>query len=41
MITDGKINFMSDSNHALSGKTVDLPDWDEDDEGEVRKVWET
>ena len=26
-ITDGKIQFCSDSPHHLSGQTVDLPDW--------------
>lgn len=26
-ITDGKIQFCGDSPHALSGQTVDLPDW--------------
>lgn len=26
-ITDGKIQFMPDSNHELSGQTVDLEDW--------------
>lgn len=25
-VTDGKINFLSDSTHALAGQTVDLPD---------------
>lgn len=28
-VTDGKIRFLPDSTHALSGKTVDLPDWDD------------
>jgi hypothetical protein len=27
-IRDGKIEFCSDSTHSLSGKTVDLPDFD-------------
>lgn len=27
-VTDGKIQFLSDSTHKLSGQTVDLPDWD-------------
>lgn len=27
IITDGKINFQSDSTHALAGQTVDMPDW--------------
>ncbi len=26
-VTDGRIQFLPDSTHALSGKTVDLPDW--------------
>lgn len=26
-VTDGKIEFLSDSTHRLSGVTVDLPDW--------------
>lgn len=26
-IRDGKIEFCSDSPHALAGKTVDIPDW--------------
>ncbi len=29
-ITDGKIQFLTDSTHKLSGQTVDLPDVDED-----------
>lgn len=28
-VTDGKIQFCSDSAHHLAGQTVDLPDWDE------------
>jgi hypothetical protein len=27
-VTDGKIQFLADSHHALAGKTVDLPDWE-------------
>lgn len=27
-INDGKITFLSDSYHALKGKTVEIPDWD-------------
>lgn len=27
-VTDGKINFLTDSTHKLSGQTVDLPDWE-------------
>lgn len=27
-ITDGKIEFLSDSTHALAGKTVPLPEWE-------------
>lgn len=30
IVTDGKIQFLSDSSHALAGQTVDLPDWPED-----------
>ncbi|GLU91347.1 DUF6527 family protein [Agromyces sp. NBRC 114283] len=26
-VTDGRIQFLTDSRHALAGKTVDLPDW--------------
>lgn len=26
-ICDGKIEFLTDSTHALAGQTVDLPDW--------------
>lgn len=29
MITDGRIMFCSDSSHALSGQTVDLPELDD------------
>lgn len=29
-ITNGKVQFLSDSTHALSGQTVDLPDLDEE-----------
>jgi hypothetical protein len=28
-VTDGKIQFMRDSTHALAGKTVDIPEWEE------------
>lgn len=27
-VTDGRIEFLADSTHALAGTTVDLPDWD-------------
>ncbi len=27
-ITDGKIMFLTDSTHALAGKTVEIPDWE-------------
>lgn len=27
-VTDGRIEYLSDSTHELSGTTVDLPDWD-------------
>lgn len=27
-VKDGKIQFLSDCTHALTGQTVDLPDWD-------------
>lgn len=39
MVTDGKISFMADSNHELSGKTVELPDWDFGEEESVKKLW--
>ena len=26
-VTDGRIQFLDDSTHALAGQTVDLPDW--------------
>lgn len=26
-VTDGQIQFLADSTHALAGKTVPLPDW--------------
>jgi hypothetical protein len=29
-VTDGRIEFMNDSTHSLSGRTVDLLDWDEE-----------
>lgn len=29
-VTDGSIQFLSDSTHALAGQTVALPDFDED-----------
>lgn len=29
-VTDGRIEFLTDSTHALAGQTVDLPDWPED-----------
>ena len=28
-VTDGQIQFLSDSTHKLAGQTVDLPDWDD------------
>lgn len=28
-VTDGRIQFLSDCTHALAGKTVELPDWEE------------
>jgi hypothetical protein len=28
-VTDGRIQFLGDCTHALAGKTVDLPDFDE------------
>jgi hypothetical protein len=31
-ITDGKIQYLPDSNHELSGQTVELPDWDQKDQ---------
>jgi len=27
-VTDGKIQFLNDSTHELSGQTIDLPDFD-------------
>ena len=27
-VTDGRIQFLSDSTHTLAGQTVDLPDWE-------------
>lgn len=27
-VTDGQIQFLTDSFHKLAGKTVDLPDWE-------------
>lgn len=27
-VADGRIQFLSDSTHALAGQTVDLPPWD-------------
>jgi len=29
LVTDGKINFLADCSHALAGKVVDLPDWED------------
>lgn len=26
-VTDGQIQFLADSTHALAGRTVDLPEW--------------
>ena len=28
-VTDGRIQFLNDSTHALAGQTVDLPEWPE------------
>jgi hypothetical protein len=28
-VTDGRIAYCADSEHALAGQTVDLPDWDQ------------
>lgn len=28
-VRDGQIQFLADCNHALAGKTVELPDWNE------------
>ena len=30
-IRDGKIEFLNDCTHSLAGKTVDIPDWNDDD----------
>jgi len=27
-VTDGKIQFLSDSTHELAGQTVEIPEWD-------------
>nr|WP_314658804.1 DUF6527 family protein [uncultured Pseudomonas sp.] len=27
-VTDGRIQYLADSTHPLSGQTVDLPDWE-------------
>ncbi|SDI54833.1 DUF6527 family protein [Pseudomonas abietaniphila] len=27
-VTEGRIQYLSDSTHALAGQTVDLPDWE-------------
>lgn len=27
-VTDGRIQYLADSTHAMAGQTVDLPDWD-------------
>lgn len=29
-VTDGRIRFLGDSTHGLAGRTVDLPDFDEE-----------
>ena len=29
-VTDGKIRFLSDCTHSLAGRTVEIPDFDED-----------
>jgi predicted RNA-binding Zn-ribbon protein involved in translation (DUF1610 family) len=36
-VREGKIEFLSDSSHALAGQTVEIPDWDEV-EGEKQDV---
>jgi hypothetical protein len=28
-VTDGKIQFLTDSYHALKGQTVEIPEWDD------------
>lgn len=28
-VTDGRIQFLADSTHKLSGQTVEIPDWDD------------
>jgi hypothetical protein len=28
-ITEGKIQFLTDCKHALAGKTVDIPEWED------------
>lgn len=29
IITDGRIMFLTDSTHKLAGKTVDIPEWED------------
>ena len=29
-VTDGRIQFLGDCTHKLAGKTVDLPDWEDE-----------
>lgn len=31
-IKDGQIQFLADCHHALAGQTVEIPDWDSEDE---------
>ncbi len=31
-VTDGKIQFLGDSTHKLAGQTVEIPDWDAEQE---------
>ena len=42
-VTDGRIEFLSDSAHSLAGKTVDLPDecgwWEKDQAGYVEEAY--
>ncbi|RVK96164.1 ammonia monooxygenase [Sinorhizobium meliloti] len=28
-VTEGRIQFLADCNHALAGQTVEIPDWEE------------
>jgi hypothetical protein len=38
-VTDGRIQFLGDCTHALSGQTVDLPEWPGQDEA-LKRHWQ-